>query len=176
MPRVGSAAPQMLCMQSRIWITLLSDIVDPDPNSVESFRNIGDYLKRHRRLMGDEAGDMRMGRTVSLSAEDVKACTYLLAASNCHRSRAFRTKNSGFEISMQERTSMASKRQAIDPTAVMSSPGHWLRQIILDRICIIHSSVKIRLDRVVALPIQIDDLLTSSRQNPPVHHAANVTE
>jgi hypothetical protein len=36
--------------------------------------------------------------------------------------------------------------------------------------------VKIRFDRVVALPIQIDDLLTSSRQNPPVHHAANVTE
>ena len=35
--------------------------------------------------------------------------------------------------------------------------------------------VKIRFDRVVALPIQIDDLLTSSRQNPPMHPAANLT-
>jgi hypothetical protein len=77
---VGSAAPQMLRMQSRIWITLLSDIIDPDPNSVESFRNIGDYLKRYRRLMGDEAGDMRMSRKVSLPAEDVKAGMYLSAS------------------------------------------------------------------------------------------------
>jgi hypothetical protein len=100
--------------------------------------------------MDDEAGDMRMGRKVSLPAEDVKTGMYLsmmlLAASNCHRSRAFRTKNSGLEISMQERTSMASgcytpKRQVIDPTAVMSSHGHWLRQIILYRIRIIHGNV-----------------------------------
>jgi hypothetical protein len=69
----------MLRMQSGIWITLLSDIVDPDPNSVESFRNIGDYLKRHRRLMGDEADDMRIGRKVSLPAEDVKTGMYLSA-------------------------------------------------------------------------------------------------
>jgi hypothetical protein len=97
MPKVGSAAPQRLRMQSRIWITLLSDIVDPDPNSVESFRNIGDYLKRHRRLMGDEAGDMRNGPKSVFAGRrcEDRACAYLLAASNCHRSRAFRDQKLG---------------------------------------------------------------------------------